>query len=77
MVSLSALKDHLVTAGASAMLLGGSATLITTKIDIARHDERITRIEKLDETMTSLSKEMAATREALARVEARQEKQSP
>lgn len=74
MVSLSALKDHLVTAGASAALLGGAAALIGTKVDIARHDERITRIEKLDESMVSLSKEMASTREALARVEARQEK---
>jgi len=68
------LKDHLVNAVATAAVLGGGAAIIQNKVDLAKHDERITRIEKLDESMDKLADELAETRETLARVEARQEK---
>lgn len=67
-------KDHLFNAVATAAVLGGGAAVIQNKVDLAKHDERIARIEKLDESMDKLADELAETRETLARVEARQEK---
>lgn len=69
------LKEHLVQAVATAAILGGGAALIDTKVDLARHDERIARIEKLDESMELLQGELQTTREALARVEERQKQE--
>ncbi|WP_152524699.1 hypothetical protein [Novosphingobium lindaniclasticum] len=69
------LRDHLLPAVATAAVLGGGASIIQTKVDVAKHDERISRIEKLDATMDKLTGELAETRETLARVEARQERQ--
>lgn len=67
-------KDHLFNAVATAAVLGGGAAVIQNKVDLAKHDERIARIEKLDESMDKLADELAETRETLARVETRQEK---
>jgi len=72
-VSWEALKDHLIQAVAVAGILGGGTVLIDTKVDVARHDERITRIEELDKNMDELREDLRTTREALARVEARQQ----
>lgn len=68
------IKTHLIQAGATALLVGGSAAVVQTKVDIARIDERVNRIERLDESMTTLARELATTREELARVSARQER---
>lgn len=68
------IKDHLFNAVATAAVLGGGAAVIQNKVDLAKHEERIARIEKLDESMDKLADELAETRETLARVEARQER---
>lgn len=73
MSALGALKDHLMTAIATSAVLGGGTVVITTRVDLARHDERITRIENLSDEMDGLSKELAVTREQLAVVKAKQE----
>jgi len=72
-VALKDLKDHLLNAVAAAAVLGGGATLIQGKVDLAKHDARITRLERLDESMDKLTDELASTRETLASVKARQE----
>lgn len=73
-MTLRDIRDHLIQAAGAALLIGGGATIIQTKVDVARHDERITRIEELDKSMDRLSEEVAKTREELARVSAKQEK---
>lgn len=70
MISAAALKDHLMTALATAALLGGGGMLVTHEVDLGRHDERIERIEALDDSIDGLTKELASTREQLVRVEA-------
>lgn len=72
-MALKDLKDHLLNAVAAAAVLGGGATLIQGKVDLAKHDARITRLERLDESMDKLTSELATTRETLASVKARQE----
>lgn len=59
---------------ATAAVLGGGATLIQDRVQLAQHETRLTRIEKLDDTMVKLTDELAETRLTLARVEAKQEK---
>ena len=61
------LKEHLITAVATSALLGGGAALVSARIDLARHDERITRIEKLDERMTKLDDRLVETQLAIAK----------
>lgn len=73
-MTLADLKEHLVQAAAAALLLGGGAAIVDNKVDLARHDERITRIEELDESMKALQDDLKVTREELARVSARQER---
>lgn len=62
-----------MTALATSALLGGSAMVVKQEVTAARHDERLTRLENLDDSIDDLTKEMARTREQLARVEAKQE----
>jgi hypothetical protein len=77
MSRLTDLKDQLVNGLAAAALLGGGAAVIDNRVDVARHDERLTRIESLDESMEKLTGEMGRTREQLARLEARQAPTQP
>lgn len=68
------LKDRLVEAAAAAALLGGGATVVGHSVDIARQDARLERVEKLDERLEDIQKDVAATRETVARLETKLEK---
>lgn len=62
-----ALRDHLVSAAATAALLGGGASVLTNKIDLAVLDGRVARLEELNTNVEALRKDMQATREELIR----------
>lgn len=68
------LSDRLVFPIVTAVTLGGGAAIVQNRVELAKHDVRIARIEKLDESMGKLSEKLDETRETLAKVEARQEK---
>ena len=69
----SSLKEHLVTALATTAMLGAGTALVSHQVDLGRHDERITRIEQLDDSMDELSKEMVETRLAVAKMQGEKE----
>lgn len=68
------IKEHLVFPVVTAVTLGGGAAIVQNRVELAQHDVRINRIEKLDESMSKLSDKLDETRETLATVKARQEK---
>lgn len=68
------LKDRIIEAAAAAALLGGGAQVISTTIDVAKHDERLERVEKIDDRMEIIQQEVSETREAVARLETKLEK---
>lgn len=70
-LSLGALKDHLLQAIATAAVLGGGATLISTKVDNARQDQQL---DALTKTLPEIQKDVRATREGVIRLEAKQER---
>jgi signal transduction histidine kinase len=70
-LSLGGLKDHILQAIATAAVLGGGATLISTKVENAQQAEQLTTLTK---TLPEIQKDVRATREAVIRLEARQEK---
>lgn len=65
MSALQTLKDHLVTAVATAAVLGGGGSIIANKIDIGRHDERISAIENLADELDETQDELRDTRVAI------------
>jgi hypothetical protein len=67
-MALENLKDHLMSAVATAAVLGGGTAIFTDHVAISRQDVRIERIEKLDERMTKLDERLVATQLALAKV---------
>lgn len=68
------LKDRLFEAAATAIILGGGAQVVSTSIDVAKHDERLERVEKIDDRMEIIQQEVSETREAVARLETKLEK---
>ena len=48
--------------------------VMSNKVELAHQDERIQRIEKLDDSMTKLTTDLAATREQMAAINAKLEK---
>lgn len=48
------LKEHVINAVAAAAAIGASSTLITTKVNDARQDQRIERLEDLDDSVDGL-----------------------
>lgn len=71
----SPLKDRLIEAAAAAALLGGGAQVINTAIDVGQHDVRIGRLERLDERLDTIAKDVSETRETVIRLEAKSEVQ--
>jgi len=71
MINLGALKDHLITAVTTAAVLGGGSTLVGLKINDARQDEQI---EAAAKALPEIQKDVRATRDAVIRLEAKQEK---
>lgn len=69
------LKDYLIQAVAGATVIAAGASLVGDKVELARHDERIQRIEKLDESIDGLRKDLTDTREQLARIDTKLETQ--
>jgi len=70
-MNLSALRDHLISVVAGAAVLGGSATLISTKIDVTVLTERVDKLEKLNENVEGLRDDLQSTREELIRSQLR------
>lgn len=68
---LTALKDHLLTAIATSAILGGGSMLVSAKIDNARQDQQL---EAATKTLPEIQKDVRATRDAVIRLEAKQEK---
>jgi hypothetical protein len=68
----TSLKEHLVTALATTAMLGASTALVSHEVELGRQDERIARIEKLDDSMDELSKEMVETRLVVAKMQGEQ-----
>jgi uncharacterized protein (DUF342 family) len=66
-VNWASLKDHLVSAAAAAALLGGGTAVITTKIDVAVHDQRLDNLEELNKNVEGLRQDLSHTREDLLR----------
>lgn len=75
MSSLSGLKDHLVTAIATAAMLGGGGTLIANKVIIGRLDERVSAIENLAAEMDQTQQELIETRIAIAQLSVKAEEE--
>jgi hypothetical protein len=71
MSALSSLKDHLIQAAATAALLGGGTAVVSNKINDARQDQQITQAAVI---LPEIQKDVKATREAVIRLEAKQEK---
>lgn len=67
------LKDHLIEAVAAAALLGAGAQVVSNTVDLARQDTRIERVEALDAKIDKIADDAAATRETVARLEAKME----
>lgn len=67
------LKDHLINAVAAAAVLGGGSTIVLNKLDIARHDERISQVERLGTNIEGLRGELRETSRKLDRLDGRLE----
>lgn len=70
-----ALKEHLINAVAAAAVLGIGSITFSNSTAVARHDERIRRIESVGEKIDGLRDDLGATREQLQRLDARLEAQ--
>lgn len=68
-MTLTALRDHLISAAAGAALLGGGAAIVATKVDVAVHEERITQLETLNSNVEGLREDIADLRVELAQQE--------
>lgn len=72
-MSWQALKDHLIQSAAAAALLGGGSLVVTNTIDVGKQESRIARLEKIDDRLEDLQKNVADTRETVIRLETRME----
>lgn len=70
-MNLAGLRDHLISAVSAAALLGGGATIITNKIGLVVVEDRVDRLEKLNENVEGLRSDLQATREDLIRSQLR------
>ena len=70
---MASLKEHIINAVAATAAIGAGGTLLSSRIELARHDERIQRIEKLDDKMDRLSDRLDRFSVDLARVQTKQE----
>jgi fructose-bisphosphate aldolase class 1 len=69
------LRDTIINAVAGTVVLAAGGTIIGLKVNDAAQDERIARIEKLDDKMDKLSERLDGFNVALTRVETKQEGQ--
>jgi chaperonin cofactor prefoldin len=65
------IRDHLIQSIAAATLLGGGAMLVNGSVDNAKQDTRIERLERLDDRLETIQKDVSETRETVARLEAK------
>lgn len=70
-LSLAALKDHLMSAAATAALLGTGTAVVTSTITNARQD---VQLEAAMKALPEIQKDVKETREVVIRLEAKQEK---
>ena len=69
----SSLRDHVMQSVAAAALLGGGSLLVGGAVQNAEQDTRIERLERLDDKIDDISKNVAETRESVVRLEAKME----
>ena len=67
------LKFRLIEATAAAALLGGGAQVVNNSVEQARIETRVERLEKLDERLVDIQRDVSTTRETVARLEAKLE----
>lgn len=68
-----ALRDHLMSAAAAAALLGGGASIVTSRVDNAVQDERIAKLEELNDNVEGLRSDIAGLKVDLAKLEGRED----
>jgi len=64
--NLSSLKDHLVSAAAGAALLGGGATIITNKVDLAANNQKIESLQVIAEDIRDIKGDVQRTKTDVA-----------
>lgn len=70
---MASIKETLINAVAATAAIGAGTTIIGNKIELARHDERIGRIERLDNKLDSLTERLDRFNVDLTRVQTKQD----
>lgn len=73
-MDFGALKDRLIEAAAAAALLGGGAQMMSLTAEQARQSARIENVERIDDHIEGIRKDVSETREAVVRLETKLEK---
>lgn len=66
-MNFQAFRDHLISAASAAALLGGGATIVSTKVDNAVQDQRLAKLETLNDNVERLTGDIADLRVELAK----------
>lgn len=67
------LKEHIINAAAATVLIAGGSQIVSTKVELARQDERIQRIEDLNNSVDGLRSDLQRVDGKLERLEGRLE----
>lgn len=70
---MATLKETIINAVAATAAIGAGTTILGNKIELARVDERIARIERLDAKLDSVSERLDRFNVDLTRVQTKQE----
>lgn len=73
-MDFGAIKDRLFEAAATAVLLGGGAQVMSLTAEQARQSARIENVERIDDHIEGIRKDVSETREAVVRLETKLEK---
>lgn len=71
------LKEHVINAVAATILIAGGSTVVSSKLDIARQDERIRQLEDLNNSVNGLRDDLQRVDGKLERLEGRLERDPP
>lgn len=72
-MDITSIKERIIEAVATAALLGGGGLIVTGAISDGQQDTRIERLERLDEKLDEMSRDLHATKEGVIRLEAKLE----
>lgn len=68
-----AIKEYVINAVAAAVAVGAGTSIISDKLKLARHDERIMRLETLNASVDGLREDLQSVDKKLERVDAKLE----